>query len=81
MTRVDGWRLRVAHETRFEYEAPARASYNEVRMTPLGAWVTMESSSIVLVRYPSGNNAIAATVLSCGTGCAARSVWRSMGSR
>ena len=34
MTRVDGWRLRVAHETRFEYEAPARASYNELRLTP-----------------------------------------------
>ena len=34
MSRVDGWRLRVAHETRFEYGAPARASYNELRLTP-----------------------------------------------
>ena len=29
-----GWRLRVSHETRFDYDAPARASYNELRMTP-----------------------------------------------
>jgi transglutaminase-like putative cysteine protease len=34
MSRLDGWRLRVAHETRFNYEAPARASYNELRLTP-----------------------------------------------
>ncbi len=34
MTRFDGWRLRVAHETRFDYDAPARASYNELRLTP-----------------------------------------------
>ncbi|HEY1827485.1 MAG TPA: transglutaminase family protein [Acidimicrobiales bacterium] len=34
MSRVDGWRLRVTHETRFEYDAPARASYNELRVTP-----------------------------------------------
>ena len=34
MSRVDGWRLRVAHETRFDYDAPARASYNELRLTP-----------------------------------------------
>jgi transglutaminase-like putative cysteine protease len=34
MTRVDGWRLRVEHETRFDYDAPARASYNELRLTP-----------------------------------------------
>ena len=29
-----GWRLRVSHQTRFDYDAPARASYNELRMTP-----------------------------------------------
>ncbi len=29
-----GWRLRVSHETLFDYDAPARASYNELRMTP-----------------------------------------------
>jgi transglutaminase-like putative cysteine protease len=29
-----GWRLRVSHVTRFDYDAPARASYNELRMTP-----------------------------------------------
>jgi transglutaminase-like putative cysteine protease len=34
MSRADGWRLRVTHETRFDYDAPARASYNELRMTP-----------------------------------------------
>ena len=31
---MDGWRLRVSHETRFDYDAPARASYNELRLTP-----------------------------------------------
>ena len=34
MSRADGWRLKVAHETRFDYDAPARASYNELRLTP-----------------------------------------------
>jgi transglutaminase-like putative cysteine protease len=34
MNRGDGWRLRVSHETRFDYDAPARASYNELRLTP-----------------------------------------------
>jgi transglutaminase-like putative cysteine protease len=34
MSRVDGWRLRISHETRFEYDSPARASYNELRVTP-----------------------------------------------
>ena len=34
MSRGDGWRLRVSHETRFDYDAPARASYNELRLTP-----------------------------------------------
>jgi transglutaminase-like putative cysteine protease len=34
MSRADGWRLRVGHETRFDYDAPARASYNELRLTP-----------------------------------------------
>jgi transglutaminase-like putative cysteine protease len=34
MSRADGWRLRVAHETRFDYDGPARASYNELRLTP-----------------------------------------------
>ena len=29
-----GWRLRVSHQTRFDYDAPARASYNELRITP-----------------------------------------------
>ena len=32
--RGEGWRLRVAHETRFDYDSPARASYNELRLTP-----------------------------------------------
>jgi transglutaminase-like putative cysteine protease len=34
VSRADGWRLRVAHETRFDYDAPARASYNELRLSP-----------------------------------------------
>ena len=34
MSRSDGWRLRVSHETLFDYDAPARASYNELRMSP-----------------------------------------------
>ena len=34
VSRADGWRLRVSHETRFDYDAPARASYNELRLTP-----------------------------------------------
>lgn len=34
MSRAEGWRLRVSHETRFDYDAPARASYNELRLTP-----------------------------------------------
>jgi transglutaminase-like putative cysteine protease len=34
MSRADGWRLRLTHETRFNYDAPARASYNELRVTP-----------------------------------------------
>ncbi|HEY1651808.1 MAG TPA: transglutaminase family protein [Acidimicrobiales bacterium] len=34
MSRADSWRLRVSHETRFEYDGLARASYNELRLTP-----------------------------------------------
>jgi transglutaminase-like putative cysteine protease len=34
VSRADGWRLRVTHETRFDYDGPARASYNELRLTP-----------------------------------------------
>ena len=29
-----GWRLRIAHRTHVRYDGSARASYNEVRMTP-----------------------------------------------
>ena len=32
--KSDGWRVRVTHETRFDYDGLARASYNEVRVTP-----------------------------------------------
>ena len=28
------WRIAVRHRTGYQYETPARASYNEVRMTP-----------------------------------------------
>ena len=40
-----GWRLRVVHTTRVTYSAPVRASFNEVRMTPLTlpTQVTLES--------------------------------------
>ena len=34
MNRAESWRLRVSHETRFDYDGPARASYNELRLTP-----------------------------------------------
>jgi transglutaminase-like putative cysteine protease len=30
-----GWRLKIVHQTQVRYEGSARASYNEVRMTPL----------------------------------------------
>jgi transglutaminase-like putative cysteine protease len=32
---TDGWRLQIEHTTTFTYAAPVRASYNEVRMSPL----------------------------------------------
>ena len=40
-----GWRLRVVHTTQVSYTAPVRASFNEVRMTPLTlpTQVTLES--------------------------------------
>jgi len=40
-----GWRLRVVHTTQVSYSAPVRASFNEVRMTPLTlpTQVTLES--------------------------------------
>ena len=40
-----GWRLRVVHTTQVSYSAPVRASYNEIRMTPLtlSSQVTLES--------------------------------------
>jgi transglutaminase-like putative cysteine protease len=34
LSRSEGWRLGVSHETRFDYDAQARASYNELRLTP-----------------------------------------------
>ena len=40
-----GWRLRVTHTTEVSYTGPVRASFNEVRMTPLTlpSQVTLES--------------------------------------
>jgi transglutaminase-like putative cysteine protease len=40
-----GWRLRVTHTTQVSYTAPVRASFNEVRMTPLTlpTQITLES--------------------------------------
>jgi transglutaminase-like putative cysteine protease len=45
MRAEDGWRLRIEHVTTFLYSTPARASYNEVRQTPLttGRQTTLES--------------------------------------
>ncbi len=34
MSLAYSWRLRTEHTTRYEYQTPARASYNEVRQTP-----------------------------------------------
>jgi len=34
VSREEGWRLRVSHDTRFDYDASVRASYNELRLTP-----------------------------------------------
>ena len=63
MSRTDGWRLRVSHETRFDYDAPARASYNELRLTPRTELrqtaletrvVTVPAASPVLVHSTTG---------------------------
>ena len=35
MRTLVGWRIRTEHTTTFRYSSPARASYNEVRKTPL----------------------------------------------
>lgn len=35
MRTLTGWRVRTEHVTTFRYSSPARASYNEVRKTPL----------------------------------------------
>lgn len=34
MRHSRGWRLRVEHQTTFDYDSPARASFNEVRQSP-----------------------------------------------
>lgn len=34
MKRAESWRLRVSHETHFDYDGVARGSYNELRVTP-----------------------------------------------
>jgi transglutaminase-like putative cysteine protease len=34
-TSPDHWRLAIRHETALRYDGPVRASYNELRMTPL----------------------------------------------
>ena len=54
-----GWRLRVRHTTQVRYTAPVRASFNEVRMTPLTlpTQVTLESrvsagSGVPVWTYP-----------------------------
>lgn len=35
MRTLVGWRIRTEHATTFHYSSPARASYNEVRKTPM----------------------------------------------
>jgi len=54
-----GWRLQVVHTTQVSYTAPVRASFNEVRMTPLTlpTQVTLESrvsagSGVPVWTYP-----------------------------
>ncbi len=46
MTGRPGWLLHVEHVTRFAYSQPARASYNEARLTPpdTATQTTLESS-------------------------------------
>ncbi len=34
-SRPPGWRIRVEHTTTFDYDGPARASYNEIRQVPV----------------------------------------------
>jgi transglutaminase-like putative cysteine protease len=44
-----GWRLRIRHLTKVQYDGEARSSYNEVRMTPVddAAQSTLESRIVV----------------------------------
>lgn len=43
------WRLAIAHETTLRYDGPVRASYNELRMTPLDTAAQTRLSSRVEV--------------------------------
>jgi transglutaminase-like putative cysteine protease len=46
-----GWRLRVVHTTKVRYVAPVRASFNEVRMTPL----TLPSQVVLESKVTAGS--------------------------
>lgn len=52
--RSGGWRLRIAHRTVVGYHGPARASYNEARMTPvaLPGQVVLETGLWVDAQVP-----------------------------
>jgi transglutaminase-like putative cysteine protease len=45
-----GWRLRVVHTTQVSYSGPVRASFNEVRMTPL----TLPAQATLETRVSAG---------------------------
>ncbi|TLP56290.1 transglutaminase family protein [Microbispora triticiradicis] len=49
-----GWRVKISHVTRFDYDGSASASYNEVRMTPLSdrGQTTLERRLVVRPSAP-----------------------------
>ena len=49
------WRLAIQHETELRYDGPVRASYNELRMTPLdtAAQTTLASGVDVVPQVPT----------------------------
>jgi transglutaminase-like putative cysteine protease len=54
MRHSEGWRLRTEHETTYRYDAPARASYNEVRQIPLTTsfQTTLEARVLTMPQAP-----------------------------
>ena len=56
-TSLGRWRLAIRHETALRYDGPVRASYNELRMTPLdtAAQTTLASRVEVSPEAPTWN--------------------------